>query len=354
MLWMSFMFTACPFLNEDDFLPSDEARLELRAASKELDERMLEFMQAHPVKSAMFLMDLISESEPDVSQALDHTELEGYTPETLYNLLLETMGLIKKGNRTLKKGIFRFNFNTRSFDQINLQVNYLEYIFPANESILSDQLLNAALTLRDLEYIEVARDESAGLGTKTTLFLTRVNASMYIDNQTVMTFSYQAEFNPDGLPTAINYLLKSGGYEIKLVLQGSGQNISVDMSYKSEGKTLVTYALKTRYTPGNRDIQLVSGQYTAFPIRFDGEMLPEASMLCSDADLSCFNRTINITVRHNRLKKKIGTLAYRMHYDTGRNEEVPVLHIIYEDGSADVFYALFDMGLYELNRVFAR
>lgn len=345
---LSAVLTACPLLNQDDSLPSDDARMELQAASRELGDRVEEFRQSPPVESALFLIELTADGEPPASSGQATADSGRYTPDEVYWMLMDMLGVIRQNSKETKKGVYRYNFSTTSFDLINIQADYLEYIYPANRNSFNSNILNAALTLRKLEYKEAGEDSVTGRSAE--LLLSSLEASMVINNQTVMTLSYQAGINPSGLPTFISHSLKMSPYEISIVLEGNGQNYHADMSWKEDDHMLFTHSLSLRYTSDLTNIQLVSGHFMAGPVRLEGELFPEAAWLCASQDITCLDKSLDVTVRHTRLKKKLGSLGYRTYYDDGQDETYPVVHIIYDDGSSDLIDEVFYTRLNVLKR----
>ncbi len=336
---------------EDDgteSLSADEARAELQAAGDEIMTHMGLMMATPPMESLSFFMMLM-----DMDFDFDMREAAARSVESPHELTMPGIGRLpalgrglaaQKGqpDETIFYGVFRYNFNTGEFDQINqTEVDYLEFQFPASESAYDTRLINGILRIDNLLLAEVVIDD--GFGVDTDVVPVRADVRLDVDNQTLMSLSYQLSLNPEGLPTAGSMTLDMPPYVMEMNFSGSGRNFNTTLDFRADGTPLMVSDLDIRYTAGLDDVERVSGYFQLSPLRFSGNILPLAQEECHYTDLDCMNNNMDIELLQAAKNKRIGKVEYRLYEDPHWGEAYPELAIVYADGSYDFFFEAFHL-----------
>jgi hypothetical protein len=336
---LAVFFTGCFLFQDDELLPAEEARIEIRAAGQEISSNLDRFAQTPSIETLLFLKKLLPTDEEWVL-AMESTieSISMYTlasindvPETNKNTSPTPASIYEFSQ---KKGVFQYNFNVESFDLLNSGVDYLQYIFPGNAEHLTNSRLNSALTINDLNII-VIPDTVESCKTNGS-YITRAKGQIVIDNQTTLTIDHLSGYSEMGLILSGETEMNSAPYQLSFSQKIVGNLHKAVLSFKENGATILSYALDLMHASNGEAIEKASGSFSITPLLFEGEIHPEALCKCSTEDITCLNENLKVTIKHTGLKKTIGQLEYRMYLSPGLQTETAGLHIIYEDGSSEL------------------
>ncbi len=331
------LFTGCE--DNGGTFTADEARAELIQAGEEIMYNMGMMMQTPAMETMVFFMGLMDvEFEPMAStNALFTKKGKTYIPGFgMASELVSTLGTLTY-SKQMGGGVFQFNFNTGQFDLIDDNVNYIEFIFPANYEALSAGQNNASLRLQDLVIIEVPVDGY------TEMLPVSANIVLRINQQQVMNLSFQANYNQEGLPVSVALDLQMSPYMFNVNYTGSNGSYIATASLKEGSKTLMQNNLTLTYTQSGDDLESVNGSIQITPLLFTGSMEVLAMDNCNE-NIDCMNDNMDIEVRQSAKNMKIGMLEYRMYNDPGWGN-YPELAVVYADGTYDFLADLFDIEL---------
>ncbi len=325
--------------DKDEF-SADDAKVELKSAGQEIQANVGAMFVEPPMQSMMFLMQLL-DFEDDWKSSLKSSakEVETFNLSAFNKLIRENVHLKNDGFDPDEEGEYTFNFDFDEFELTNPNVDYLMFIFPADELAYANEQNNAELKLDNLNIIEVEITDD--WGTYYEDVLTSVNATFKIDGQQVMLCDYLAQLNEDALPVSATFNMNMPPYQMNLTHGGSGVNYTSNAEMKHNNDVLLKYNLVIKYTSQQDDIEKVSGNFQISPIRFEGEMNPKALDNCGETDINCMNNNIDVEVIQASKNKLIGHIEFKMFYDEYWDEEYAEPVIVYSDGSWEwLFIAL--------------
>lgn len=342
-LLFSFTFITC---KKDDDAPkgkytADEAKVELSSASQEVQTSMGEMMANPSMESLTFLMQLLDMDFDDddwkssLKSAVANDQRSGVLAAK--NFVIESL----KDDEIdpLEGGLYTFDFATDDFELTDPGVNYLMFIYPANQTAYMNQQNNAELKIEDLEIIEIEITDE--WGTYTEELLTKVKVAHKIDNQVVMTCNFNAAYNAEAMPTSITFDMTMAPYSFTMTYSGSGVNYTSTLSFKQGNDVLMGYNLTFRYNSNMDDIDFVEGYYQITPIKFQGDIDVAAMENCDDYDVDCANSNLDVQVIQSETNKLIGDLEFRLYTDPTYGDQWVEPVIVYDDGSWEwLFVAL--------------
>ncbi len=336
--------THCSLMDKEEFLPSEEARIEVRAANKKITSSMEEIKNTPSIKALDYLTELLG-ADSSLKRTTTSDSVNIY-----HNYFLPVHTLAKEGflqafsQKTIaeKRGLFRFNFITSTFDLIDLDVNYLRYLFPSNKTDRDSLKITAAFTIKDVEYVE--RTVISDHVPMSKQLISNFHASIFLHKQTQLTYHYQSTYNESGISTYADIDMNLSPYRFQMSLTGSGRNYYSYTSMVMNGHPLMSYSVNIRRAADSDEVEKVSGSFHLSPLEWDGSFHRGKMKACEEHDLSCINNNLNMVLMHTRLNRKIGTLAVRSYYDSISNREYHELILLYEDGSMDALPDILDLG----------
>ncbi len=338
-VFLSIGLSGCFLFQDDDILPVEEARIEMRAAAQEISSNFDRLANTPSIEALLFLKKILpvgTEWVLAMESAIESVSM--YSIATINdqskNSKNTTQILTSTQNLSSKKGVFQYNFNLDAFDLLNNRVDYLQYIFPGNTEHLINSRLNTALTINNLNIIVIA--DTVALCNKPGSYINRVNGQMYIDNQTSLTIDHAAGYNDIGMILSGETKMNAAPYQLSFSQKKAGNVYKALLSFKEIGITFLSYELDQIHANSGDAIEKAYGRFIITPLLFEGEIHPEDLCLCNTDDIVCLNEHINVAVKHTVLKKTIGRLEYRLYASPILQKEIPGLHIIYEDGSSEL------------------
>ncbi|MCK5840015.1 MAG: hypothetical protein KAG99_09200 [Bacteroidales bacterium] len=350
----SLFFVTCDLLNKDDDEPetlsTEEAKVEMRANSQQMIATMEAIMETPAALSLDYLAELMSDE--DYKSSLNFLMLNSR------DLTLTKLKDVFRDNEQSKSqtrddlidfGIFQFNFVTDTFELIEESDNVLQMIYPADAQAYASQLLNAVMTLQnlqyqDIEYTDTYWDEDLGMWVTETYNETvpiSADVNLLIDEEEVMSGSYQSTLTEDGRPTSFNISFAMGTYQVQLGFSGSGLSYNTSMSFSFNSIEVLGFNFAMKYTDDKESVEELSGNFRKPPISLDGNInyaAMEASMEESEEnevsyDYDFLNSQMNIEVFHDELNATLGNLVLMEYIDPDTNEAEAQIAIMYEDGS---------------------
>lgn len=334
-LLFSFTFITC---KKDDDAPkgkytADEAKVELSSASQEVQTSMGEMMANPSMESLMFLMELLEMDfdDDDWKSSLKSAVANDQRPGLIAAKHYFVESLKDDEIDPIEGGVYTFNFVTDEFDLTDPNVDYLMFLYPANQTAYMNQQNNAELKIEDLEIIEIEITDE--WGTYTEEMLTSLKVTHKIDNQVVMSCTYSASFNVEALPTSITFNMTMAPYSFTMTYSGSGVNYTSTLSFKQGNDVLMSYDLAFVYNSDMDDINFVEGYYQVTPIKFQGEIDVAAMENCDEYDVDCANGNLDVQVIQSETNKLIGDLEFRLYTDPTYGDQWVEPVIVYADGS---------------------
>lgn len=338
-------FTAC---EKDESFDADDAKQELIKATEEIQMNMFMMMATPQMESLMFFMAL-SDLDLDInllksssfrSIASDPASIA--TPGI--NRVIDISRQLSDRHATKDiedGGVFQYNFNTNQFDKIG-DASYIEFHFPANDAAYAAQQLNGRLLIDNLVMSTVVIDGES------EIVPTSVDVTLFIDNEQVMTVTFSMVIGPGGVPTGASMNMSMPPYTMNMSYSGSGTNYNMTMDMRVDGSKMLDIDLDIRYTTADMDdVERISGKAEMTPLEISGTVFPMAIDACYDApdEVACMNNNIDLELRHTGENKRIGYLEFRMYHDPQWDDYYPELVIVYDDGTYDFLFELFDVDI---------
>jgi len=352
-------FVACDLLGLEEEDPPDDpqgttteqAKVEIRAASQKLNAGMDEFQTNKAFVTVSYLYELLFGDSRDlaISQLMEKSKDEISLSKFLdIYRSPETARATYAGNRP-EYGFYKYDFVNDTIELVKPSQDTIQAIFPADEQAYNNQLLNAVLTgynlqLKDIEYTETVWDDDLQEWVEETYNETiPINAdiSLVVDGETIMTANYNSTLTAEGRPTAVNASVSSyyGGH---MSFTGAGLEYNTTMEFsKSGGSNLASWNMDLTYTANMESIKEMNGNYTMYPLSFDGyvnyqaidQHTKEAEAAEIQPDYDFMNSQLNMEVTHMDLNAVLGKLIFKEYIDPETNEPETQYAILYEDGS---------------------
>jgi hypothetical protein len=324
LIFISLLLITCKADKEE--LSAEDAKIEIRAAGQTVQANMNEMMATPAMTSMVYLSELMNTGDDWKSSI---SELEKYNLAGFNKLIRDNL---KNDEIDPEEGgEYTYNFLTEEFDLTDESLSYLILLYPADEEAMANQENNASLKLDDMEFVEIEYTDE--WGTYTELVLTQVNATSKIDNQTVMTCTYDATLNSEGMPLTTTITFAMDPYELSLTQTGSGVNYTSTASLKEDGDVLLSYNLTVKYTADQDDIEKINGNFQLTPLRFDGEINGAGMSNCGELDIDCMNENIDVEVIQTESNSIIGHIEFQLFYDEYWDESYAEPVIVYSDGT---------------------
>lgn len=329
------VLTGCE--DEGGTFTADEARAELIQAGEEIMYNMGMAMQMPAMESMTFFVGLsgIEVEFKTAPIALFPQRGKPYIPG--YGLMGEFIEAVAVSShaKQMEGGVFQYNFDTGQFDLINSNVNYLEFVYPANYDALVNRQLNASVRIENLEMIGIEVDGYM------EILPVSAEVILRIDGQQVMHMSMQMQYNQNALPTEASLVVDMPPYLMNVEYSGSGRNYTANASFKEGTKVLLQVQnMSLVYTHSEDELERANGSIQITPLLFNGSVEVLAMENCND-NIDCMNDNLDVEVRHSVKNMKIGMLEYRMYNDPGFGS-YPDLVVVYADGTYDFLSELFD------------
>jgi hypothetical protein len=345
----------CSLIGKEEFLASEEARLEVRSASQKASTNLDEARHIPSIQALNYLTDLLAvHTEKQLPILIDEPFLRGPGHFFPLNILLheEFLQTFSPEIITDTHGLYKFNFLTGNFDLIDLEVDYLRYIFPANDNDKDSLKITASFTIEDVDYVEIETTIDKVL--QVQKHITGFQASIFLNKRTQMMYSYHASFSHTGLPVDIDIEMSMSPYHLRMKQVGDKQYYYTTMSMTLDNNPLMSYLLNIRRDADTDAVEKLSGSFQLNHIEWEGTVYSSKIKLCDEQDIDCVNDQFTITMSHSGSKRRIGKLEARLYYDSFSGEQYPELNLIYEDGSSDVLSEILEVGPNKLENYFRK
>ncbi len=335
-------FTAC---EKDESFDAEDAKQELIKATEEIQMNMF-MMMATPQMEALTQLMALMDMDFDVGLKSTFRAIAkdpGIIATPGINRVMDISRQLsaEKSLKDIDGGVFQYNFATGDFDLID-EASYLEYNFPADEQAMANQQLNGRLLIDNLVMSSVVIDGES------EIVPTSVDITLFIDNEQVMTVTFAMVIGPDGVPTGASMDMSMPPYTMSMSYTGSGTNYNMKMDMRVDGSKMLDIDLDIRYTSADMDdVERISGKAEMTPLEISGTVFPMALDECYDAndEIACMNNNIDLELRHTGENKRIGHLEFRMYHDPHWDDYYPELVVVYDDGTYDFLFELFDVDL---------
>jgi hypothetical protein len=360
-------FVACDKeKDKEKELSAENAKVELRNATQKITNDMSLVMETPSMKSLNFLSGMMEVG--DMKKIVGDLMIQ---PGRRH--LAEFKDLFRKdvsgNNKSLAIddfGTYQFNFSIDDFELIQTSENMFKLIYPADELAYSNQQNNAELTISNIqmitiEYTETYWDDWTNTWVTETYeetIPTNANLNHKISGTTQMSGSYSASYTDAGRPTTMNAQMTMAPYEFQMSLTGSGTKYNSALSFKHNNITLMGYDAEITYASNMEDVEKVSGNYLADPLKIQGFANVAAvdnHMIQGEEsgnfDLGFLNSQIDLELIQVGLNAIIGKIEFKMFTDPYDNSKYPVLAIVYSDGSFEWLDSIIELDTYKLRRV---
>lgn len=341
LIFLSLTLVTCKKDKEE--LSAEDAKIEIRSASQTVQASMNEMMATPAMISMIYLSELMN-MEGDWKSSASH--IEKYNLAVFNRIIRENLKIDEIDPE--EGGEYTYNFITGEFDPTDPSLTYLLLLFPADEEAMANEENNGSLKLEDMDFVEIEYTDE--WGTYTESVLTKVKATLKIDNLTVMTCTYNATLNSEGLPVATTITYTMDPYQITLSQSGSGVNYTSTASLKNGGDVLLSYNLNIKYTANQDDIEKVNGNLQLTPLRFEGEINGSGMNTCGELDVDCMNDNLDVEVIQTEKNSIIGHLEFRLFYDDYWDESYAEPVIVYSDGTWEWLFEALGVELEGLKR----
>lgn len=343
----SLLFVTCK--KDKDEFSAEDAKVELQAASQEVQTNISEMMETPAVQSLDFLMTLM-DYEGDWKSSLKSAaqDVETINLSSINKLLRENLHLKIDEIDPEDGGEFTYNFTSGEFDLTDETISYLLIIFPADDVAYANEENNGSLKLENVQIVEIEYTDE--WGTYYEEVLTSIDAILAIDSEDAMECSYNASLNDEGLPVSASFSMDMSPYQMSLTQTGSGVNYTTTASLKMGNDVLMSYNMTIKYTSQQDDVDNISGNLQVTPLRFEGSIKAAAMDNCSENDIDCMNENVDVELIHTGENKVIGHIAFEMYYDEYWEEEYPEPVIVYSDGTWEWLYIALGLEYEELKR----
>ncbi|MCF8362300.1 MAG: hypothetical protein K9G70_06710 [Prolixibacteraceae bacterium] len=349
------LMVSCDFITDNlsgnKTLPAEDAKVEIRSANQKIIENKDEMLNNPGMGSLIYLMELMTGEQLKSV----YKEKPIFNRAFTYSMFLNYF----RGENALKSsplvnddgyyGIMEYNFYSGSFELTEEHSSMLQFNYPADDVAFANQINNAQITITNLQFTEIVSYEEywddyteSYIAEETTEEVPiRAEILLKIDGVKQLSADYTASYTNDGLPLSMSAGMNADDYVFSMNYSGSNTSYSTKMSHKNGKDELMGYDLKLTYTSGMEEIQKIEGYYLMAPLKFDGWINvynienSEMDDDVSDEDLAYVNSQIDIDVIHVDEKAKIGKLQYELYYDSYWEEYIPMLAIVYDDGTSE-------------------
>ena len=349
--------TSCDMLDKARELSAEDAKMEIRAAGDDIMVTMSEMMETPPMVAMNQFSSIMgmgfgvmkSGQSDDVVADRSRDDFKAVLTQWLQADrsfpvpgASRVMNVVRATNASNEddpeKGVFHYNFDTGEFDLVNPNVSYLEYHYPADEDAMTMRDNNCVLRISNLEYKDVVVEDEFGV--ETDRVPTKFDITQKIDDELVMSMSYNATVKDNGFPESTSMEMDMLLYSMSLTLKGSSREVTVVSSLKYNKTDIFSTDLKIRYTADEEMVEKLDGTIEVNPLRFKGSISPEALEECGE-DLSCMNKNIDMAVHQTEINRRIGKLEFRSYVDPEWDEEEIQLVVVYKDGTYEFLAAIF-------------
>lgn len=354
LLALLFLFSVSSCTKDDDEvkgLDPEKAKLEFNNATQEITVEIGEMMSTVSVQSLSFLSGLM---DADFQQKMKVVLFQsGKVSLTNFK---NSFRFDESGNRKVSEvgdyGIYTYNFETYQFDLTGTSTTLLKLLYPASEEAYGMQQNNAEFLLDNLEYTTINYTEDGYEWEE--VVPTKAELSLKVDGNSEMTGSYRSTLSENGIPTSVTANVTTAPYQMQMDLNGSGRNFASNLSVKKNNNLIVGYTTDITYTADMEDVEKISGNYTAAPLKVEGWMNYAAienhmdnAEETGNYDLAFLNNQLDMKMLHTGLDAKIGDIEFREY--TYYGETWPALAIIFSEKEGDFQFLedFMDEGLYK-------
>lgn len=322
---------------------ADDAKVEIRASSQEIQENLGVVMSQPATSSLMFLANLLEiEDEWKSNLKSAASSDDKYNLAATSKFIRENIVLkIYDDFDPMDGGDLFYNFDTYDFDIENQGADHLSINYPADDNAYANRQNNARLMMDNIEFVIIEYTDD--WGTYEEVIPTGVDLTQQIDNQVVMTMDYTATVNNEGIPTSMGVNMTMQPYQLSMTESGDGTNFNSTMSFRENNELLLSYDLTAKYSGQDDDVENLSGSVQVTPLRFEGNINAMALDNCQWDDINCMNANFDVAIFQSTNNAKIGDLEFRMYSDPQWDEEWPEIAVVYADGSFEWLFEILDM-----------
>ncbi len=149
------------------------------------------------------------------------------------------------------KGVYDYDFNTGSFSEEPTEPSdKIIFRFPSNKENYDAQNLNASL--------EIPRPEVV-TGQFTTIDATtlpsNISFQINVDGSTAFSFSFIAQYQPDGIPTSVETTLSMGTWQMKQTYSYSKTQLSINFSFTHGTTNLISFGATVKGNISEEGVQ---------------------------------------------------------------------------------------------------
>lgn len=336
----SMLLVACK--DEIEEYPVEDAKVEIRSASQQIQNNMDELMATEAATSLNSLMNLLSVPENwKSSLQFPQSPLKQFNIAGIGRFLRHNFPTNITTKNSDEGGLFVYDFDSLYFILVE-PIDDLVFRFPSDDLAHANRENNAELRIADLQIVEIEYTDEYG-GTYYEPVPVNAVVTLKVDNQTVMTLDYNATFNNEGLPTSMAIDLHMAPYRFILSFSGSGVTYTSSMSIRKGDEKLLGYNLTITYSANFEQIHTVSGTADLVPLRLSGHIQPESLEDCPENDINCLNNNVDLQLIHAGDNKIIGNIEFRLYYDEEWEETYPVPVIVYSDGTWEYLFLIFQI-----------
>ncbi len=344
-----FAIGACNKTKEEvKTLTTDEAKVEVRSASQEVNTNMDQVMNTAPIQSVNYLSTLLD---------------NGTWKSTIKILIFQTRDLnLSKVKDAFRKdetgkskangigdfGVYQYNFDINDFELIEASSTKLVIKYPASDIAFANRQNNAELVADNLTYTTVTYTDTYWdeysqtwiTDTYDETIPTNLNLSLTIDGVQQMSGNYSGTLSESGYPTSANVSISMPPYQFDMSLSGSGTNFNTSLSFKQSDVEMMGYSLDIVYSSDLEKVDKVTGYYHIRPLKIEGwanlntieSYITETEGNGGNYDLDYLNSQISLELFQTVLNAKIGDLAFKLYTDE-YNYTSPNLAVVYADGT---------------------
>ncbi len=344
-----FAIGACNKTKEEvKTLTTDEAKVEVRSASQEVNTNMDQVMNTAPIQSVNYLSTLLD---------------NGTWKSTIKILIFQTRDLnLSKVKDAFRKdetgkskangigdfGVYQYNFDINDFELIEASSTKLVIKYPASDIAFANRQNNAELVADNLTYTTVTYTDTYWdeysqtwiTDTYDETIPTNLNLSLTIDGVQQMSGNYSGTLSESGYPTSANVSISMPPYQFDMSLSGSGTNFNTSLSFKQSDVEMMGYSLDIVYSSDLEKVDKVTGYYHMRPLKIEGwanlnaieTYITETEGNGGNYDLDYLNSQISLELFQTVLNAKIGDLAFKLYTDE-YNYTSPNLAVVYADGT---------------------
>ncbi len=328
------LFMSCEDDNDNDLLSPEEAKTEIRNTDESIATHINDMQNSKAVLTMEFFSELVNERQIDLKSfaeaTIKKTPKQFFTKPGYFSSSLIKSHKADDIDPTEDTGIYEYDFDKNEFVLIENYVDYLKFIFPADQEAFNKEENNAELRID--EFI-VIKDNDDEIPIKIILKLT-------VDEEKLVSLDYNMQLGERyHMPVSGSAELVMPPYNIEVALSGTEPDFESSMNWSIDNTTLANYYLELTVDLEKETPELIDGNMQFVPIKFDGnvhalnieEHIEDAENGNGDIDIDYLNEQLDIEVIHTDYNQVIGHLNFSVVFE--EDEPVLLITIVYQDDS---------------------